>query len=590
MEDSRLLQEVHDAETFRDTHLGEYRTMVDRYTGPDFTGSTGDINDYDPANSMFEYVSLVLPRLIYDNPTCRVTSRRPIQQRMTAEKMQLALNLWCKSTGFRDTMQQIAVDSFFAWGIALTRNEPMMGQSMSSDDPQYLPKVYRINPEHFFVDPASMDLMNCKYMGHKYVSSKADLLAIAEKDKTYNKETIEKIAEGSGVSDARQGYQSSYAGYRDEIAVYEVWIPSSKPSKNGKFHGKIYTFAMNSEAYGSEATDKDYGQIREPVDYYGPRTGPYSIFGFYTVPNNPYPLSPLVASNPIIRDLNNHYRAITYGAGAYKRLVLVDSKNRQLPQQIKDSPDLFVVPVDSLDGDRVVPLEIGGITQQQLAYVNDLQQRIDKLSGMSEVHRGNISGDATATEVSVAESASGMRMAHMQRQFRSALERIMKSVAWYLFHDDRVQLPLGQEGIDLLAEVDPVFKGGSGAGNYEDLDLEIDPYSVEKTNQASQQRRATEVIGLIGNLSPLIPQAPYVDWPKLIDYLGQSLNMPELGNIIDMQGAAQAGQEQMMMGGGQSFGGINMNGIPNPTAGNVSGSMSPSGPVAEARREARRNR
>ena len=142
----------------------------------------------------------------------------------------------------------------------------------------------------------------------------------------------------------------------------------------------------------------------------------------------------------------------------------------------------------------------------------------------------------------------------------------------------------------MLNEVDPVFKGGSGAGNYEDLDLEIDPYSTEKVNQASQQRRATEVIGLIGNLAPLIPQAPFVQWNKLFDYLGHSLNIPELGNVIDMQGAMQQGQQQMMSGGGPSFGGVNMNGIPNPTAGNVSGQMSPSGPAAEARREARRNR
>jgi hypothetical protein len=222
--------------------------------------------------------------------------------------------------------------------------------------------------------------------------------------------------------------------------------------------------------------------------------------------------------------------------------------------------------------------------------VNDLQNRIDRLSGMNEVQRGMISGDATATEVSVAESASGLRIAHIQRQFRSSLETVLKSVSWYLFHDDRVQLPLGQEGIDMLNEVDPVFKGGSGAGNYEDLDLEIDPYSTEKINQASQQRRATEVIGLIGNLAPLIPQAPFVQWNKLFDYLGHSLNIPELGNVIDMQGAMQQGQQQMMSGGGPSFGGVNMNGIPNPTAGNVSGQMSPSGPAAEARREARRNR
>jgi hypothetical protein len=81
-----------------------------------------------------------------------------------------------------------------------------------------------------------------------------------------------------------------------------------------------------------------------------------------------------------------------------------------------------------------------------------------------------------------------------------------------------------------------------------------------------------------------------VQWNKLFDYLGHSLNIPELGNVIDMQGAMQQGQQQMMSGGGLSFGGVNMNGIPNPTAGNVSGQMSPSGPAAEARREARRNR
>jgi hypothetical protein len=66
--------------------------------------------------------------------------------------------------------------------------------------------------------------------------------------------------------------------------------------------------------------------------------------------------------------------------------------------------------------------------------------------------------------------------------------------------------------------------------------------------------------------------------------------MPELGSIIDMKSAAQMGQQQMMSGDAPSFGGVNMNGIPNPTAGNIPGQMSPTGPAAEARREARRNR
>ena len=47
---------------------------------------------------------------------------------------------------------------------------------------------------------------------------------------------------------------------------------------------------------------------------------------------------------------------------------------------------------------------------------------------------------------------------------------------------------------------------------------------------------------MVTNIAEMIPAAPWVRWPKVLELLGDALNYPKLADLIDMNIAAQAAQ------------------------------------------------
>ena len=111
--------------------------------------------------------------------------------------------------------------------------------------------------------------------------------------------------------------------------------------------------------------------------------------------------------------------------------------------------------------------------------------------------------------------------------------------------------PLGADAAKDLGMEEPYYVGGVTAeetgSSYNDLELEIDAYSMERTSESLKQRRSMEAFQLISNVAQSMPQMPYVKWGDLLDKLGDAMNMPDLSEMIDeqmMQEMVQQQQEQ----------------------------------------------
>jgi hypothetical protein len=81
-------------------------------------------------------------------------------------------------------------------------------------------------------------------------------------------------------------------------------------------------------------------------------------------------------------------------------------------------------------------------------------------------------------------------------------------------------------------------------GAFEDLDLDIEAMSMERVSEQMVQRRALEVLQIVGNLAGAVIQAPHVKWKDVMSLVGDAMNIPNLGDMIDVNAGKQM-QQQM---------------------------------------------
>jgi hypothetical protein len=566
--------EVRAAESRRDEALKDFDERLGKYTGPWYKGSDGDgTAKFDPENYAYEYMSYIVPRLVFDNPRVRVKTRRVGTQGSAAEAIQHGLNRWVRDENLNETLIAPAQDFLWNFGIMAvsreegdaeipkevrehiktgrlkTRAKPTDGVELgmvpvARATPSW-PTVKRIPQKRYIEDYLASDRSEIRFQGHKWIRDKEDLLDEAAEfpDRGWNTDVIESMA----TNNARESERNEGANedaQREEVVGYDIWIPERNKEDGDGYHGRIYTLAVSVGEQGEVSSDF----IREDRPFYGPRSGPYVFFGAYDVPDETYSLGPLTATYGQALDLNRHALSLTESAGHYKRGIIVDASKPRLVDAIKNAEHDTVIPIEGFNKDDVMPIEIGGPPQDIATYIQIARDRLDRNLGMSDAQRGNVSGQGTATENQIANESATIRVQFLKRRFEDAVTRLLRKVAWYMYHDDEVVFPLGEEAAQGEGN-EPWFVGGnfdpeSGA-TFDDLELEIEAYSMERTTEGLLQKRTMEMVGFIGQVAPLMPQTPFINWAQIFDKLGDSLNMPDLGEMVNTEALMAMAEAQM---------------------------------------------
>ena len=575
---ANLITEIEAAERLRDARLAKWCDFIDSYVGPGYRAEVGENALLE--NHFYEYLSLMIPKIIFDNPRASCKSKRAGKGRIVASAIEHALNRWVEETQYRNHLLTIGSDAVFAFGMSMIVPQAMPGYDPTEQGIPYWPQAIRISPQHAIIDPLAKTFMQSRYRGHMWVRDKEDLIREAEENPQlgWNVGLLSELTESESDNKklARRTIKNLNVE-RHEVVGYDIWVPEKysdvqdHPGPEEGYHGTTYTMLA---AQGASKEPEDF--IREPRSFYGPRVGPYTMFGIYSVPDEVYPLSPLQGVWTQVNELNLHAKSASKNAQNYKRQNFVDATATVLEKAIRDSPHDYTIPIPGLkDSGGVQTVETGGISEHDIEMLNLLRERLHRVSGMTDTMRGNIDEDATATAESIAQDASSARTAFIKKQITDAVQNELGIVAWYLYHDDRVVFPLGEEaaldmanqlresaqynamvaqqiqmiemenGKPLEKIIDPEFHGGlhesdSGA-RYEDLSLEIDPYSMERTDETLMQQRAIQMLEAVTQIAPLIVTSPQVDWRKLLEKVGDAMNDADWGKIINVDMAAQMG-------------------------------------------------
>ncbi len=562
----KLWEEIRNAEKARDSLLATWKRQMEAYVGPFYSKSYGDGSEeasYDPNNHAFQFIAWMLPQLVYHNPKCVVRANRTGATEVIAKAHKHALDRWCRDEDLASRLQMVAVDFLSNFGAVLLTMEEhptrLQVTGKRKGKPAMRPVLERIPQDRFIRDPQATSEDTIQFAGHVWLTTKEDLLDRAKRrpDEGWNVESIEGLSEGVGVREQFKNRRDKFWDIdRKQIAIYDVWVRDAEeedhPGEEDGFFGTIYTLAVDQ----SDGSEQEPRELREPRPFYGSPSGPYHVADVYPVSNEPHRLAPLIAVEAQNREWNRLSRSINKSAADYKRMILVNSAHEDLADLIASGEHDLVIPIPGLDKDEIViNLEVGGITQEMLATEARAKEIVERASGFNEAAQGQVSGRSTATEAQLVSQNSSVRTDFVMLRFHQFVSGLLRAVSRFFWYDEEIQFPLGpatNESLGLAPGEDAWFTGGdhdpkSGL-TFEDLEFDIEPMSMKRVSEASQQQLAQAVLQGTQLIGGMAAQMPWVDVRKVAEAWGDAHNLPDFADSINYDLAAQIGLQGMLQG------------------------------------------
>lgn len=513
-----LYAEIADAEKARNAQLRRVRRLIHRYVGNWWRAGMG--GEPRPENTIFAYIAQLLPQIIFNNPSVSVTPLRAETGAEPAKWMRDIINAWIRSTGVHGELEMTCMDMLFGYGV--------MGVNVRDLGGVTQPRLFRIAPEAFLLDPQCPHWKKARFMGHQYSlpleAIKAD--PMADPDAVANlqaDDSREYGGERSAMDTVRNPVK------RNNVTLYDVFLPDL---------GVVCTLARQKTG--------DNVFVRRPTEYVGISRGPYTLFGVYGVPSSPWPLSPIVAMGDMDEELNAHLAAAALEAEATKSFVLVDGAIPGAKNIIENVPPGGVATIAGMSRDAVTTVNVGGTSQSRMVYIAERRMSMDRQMGQSDMRRGRPQG-VTATEAALANNAADSRTHYITQAFINGAKQALQSVGWYFYHLESSVMWFSYEDRQRRKR-EAVFIGGVREGVdpvdwAEDFILDIEPHSMRRVDPIFEAERANTVLQTAVTLAPAMIQFPHINWREVVNRLGDANNMPDLYEMIvnqDILGALSA--------------------------------------------------
>lgn len=541
-----LKNEYDAAKKEREQHLEDFDVRIAALAGK--AGSYRDPGHAATVNHQGAYMAVMLPRLIQRNPRAAVTPRgqgnsmmmpgATLEEQATLTKK--AADIWCEYCNFAEEHALVARDYLFEWGATKFINGEHPGYTQPQGDRPLMPMIERIPLYRLVMDPHCDDWRKARWIGDVWTAELDDLTSYAESQEQddddvggWDLEAIKKLQPNSGVDelgdrDEKQSEQSE----RKEVVCVDFWfrdhqVDDELGPEDG-FNGCMVTLALDG------STDKA-AIVRKPTPYFGLARGPYELFGTYARYKSPWPQSPLSMSacqEALLRDM---VAQANKSSRQYRKVVLVPGGTQiKKAARLASVGDDLVIEVAAMSGDaKPIEIELGGVTQQQILNIQHAERQLDLVSGMDQAQQGEVTGDGTATEHAIAEGAAQTRIGYVVDQFHKGVRHNLERFMWYLWADADMRVPvLGDDGaVGYIAGgtdefIDPVMR--------DLLSIDIEPMSMERVTEGVQKRRMLEAMNLLTQIIPLMRMYPEVDWIKLVGMIGDAMNLPDLGSMIDV--------------------------------------------------------
>ena len=523
-----MIEEIQDAIRARRKHTDFGMDLIKISAGSKYR------KDWIPSldvqeNHCHEWVTNMLPNLVDGNPVLAGIKSGALEDDHPAlSDLTKAVNAWAQSNQIQHVLTEMALDMQynFAAGLVSLERDPLMngGDEIYFDQSvrqmgALRPRLHRISPYRLFCDQQAVNRLGRRYMGHIWIEDKKSLedRKLPNGKAMFDPAALRAVTVDDDVRTllAEMGVDVGVNGKdRDQVVGYEFYVPET---------GLIYTLATTTTGSGKGV------YLCEPRKYNGLKTGPYVMGGINIVPDQTYPLPPLAVVHDLIKEINLHQGQVSDDAGQAKRLMIVDADPQALGKaQMALNGALLGIP--GFKG-AATEVKTGGASPDQIAYIELLSGRLDKMLGLTDASSGETTG-ATAEEVATVQQNRNVRVKWAQKSFRNFTAGLLRIVAESFWNNPRTRQAINHEDPSTGEKTFGIYEGGDGQKlgiPFEDLTLTIDPYSMAPQDDALKTRYQIEGMNLIVANMEAMKSNPQVRWKQMIGDFFEALGQKGRG-------------------------------------------------------------
>ncbi len=432
-----------------------------------------------PINFIDRGIQILGPFLVSNNPKVLVDAKRNLQShRAFARTMELALEHWLKEMRFAKTsLRPAVINSFFSMGIVKTGLAAEKEVEVGGYWHDYgQPFCDNIDFDDYVGDVAAKRREDMQFEGHKYRISE-EFVKTSGLYKNYDelKPMIPLYGEQSPESISKDNVKSyQYKELRKSVELIDLWIPDE---------GLVCTVAPEGQG----------NKFLRVTEWDGPEGGPFDVLGYGYFPESPIPIPPVFKWMDLNNVLNTLIKKLKEQAQRSKNVVIYNLAVEQDMEAIEETADGGKAGVRNVDDIKEVTL--GSINEQLYPLIQYLEQQYSITGGNLYTIGGRSAQADTLGQEQMLQANAAKQLEDMVDQVHAFTKSILEKVAWFLWTDPLIEIPVIKRVGDI--ELDVKYSMDEQEGDFLDYTFDIEPYSMSRMSPEMRYQRLIQLIGSV---------------------------------------------------------------------------------------------
>ncbi len=538
---ARLHKQIRYSVTNNQRAIDKRKAMIRSFAGPIFGDFESHVSQQ-PLNMLNSMISTLTPLLASQRPKHDITSDfRPL--RHVGYIMEMALDNLFQQLDFVKVMHKMLNEAMFSVGFRRVGIGPSGRGPMS--DANYRngrPFLKSIPLQNIVYDSEAADFESMWFVGDYFELSLDFVQQSGWYENTKGLQPLKtRNANEPGSHQQAFGNKAFMDPFVESVGLYDVWLPPFNEIAGEQ--SVIVTIPMENSG----------SRILRITEWALDRS-PYDMLAFTEIPDHPLPLSPAATIFHLHELINELGVTMRNQATRQKTILAYQRAGQKDAERIVGARDGETVQVDNVNQIREIAL--GGANESTFLSIQWFMANFNKFAGNPDLLGGLAPQSPTATQDLMLQSNSNMRIQDMRRRVYEFTKRISEDLAWFLWTDPDIEMPLTERVLDtdishvfsqnkILAAVKqmgiPVNKYDPRA-EFLKFHFDIKPLSMSVVTPEERVTRILTFINtIVGPLAQLaIAQGKIPDVPKIVELVRRELDLHELDELfIDVPGAVE---------------------------------------------------